>query len=98
MSARLSPLLRRLFPHGPLDVLRQVLLFAGAYYAYRLTRVAIDDPQGAAVAFENARNLIHLERSTGMFFEESVQNWTSGWQVAMDAASWIYINAQTTIC
>jgi hypothetical protein len=75
-----------------------VLLFAAAYYAYRLTRGAIDDPQGATVAFNNARNLIHLEQATGLFVEPSVQSWSGGWQLAMDAASWIYINAQTTIC
>lgn len=88
----------RIFPHGPLDVLRQIALFALVYYTYRLTRGAVDDPQGAAVAFANARDLIHIERGTGLFFEQSVQAWTSGWTVARDVASWIYINAQTTIC
>ena len=98
MSARLHHVAGRVFPHGPLDVLRQVLLFATAYYAYRLTRGAIDDPQGATVAFHNARNLIHLEQATGLFVEPTIQTWTGGWQFALDAASWIYINAQTTIC
>ena len=63
----------RLFPHGPVDVLRQVLLFAAAYYAYRLTRGWIDDGQGAAVAFENARHLINLEQNTHLFVERDVQ-------------------------
>ena len=32
----------RLFPKGLFDVVRQFLLFAGAYYAYRLVRGAVD--------------------------------------------------------
>lgn len=94
---QLSRALARIFPHGPLDVVRQVALFAAVYYAYRLTRGAIDDPQGAIVAFENARLLISIERGTGLFFEQTVQAWTQGWQLAADVASWIYINAQTTV-
>jgi hypothetical protein len=97
MPHRIHTIANRVFPHGPLDVIRQIALFASAYYAYRLTRGAIDDPQGAAVAFSNARDLIHIERATGLFIEPTVQAWTSGWQSAMDVASWIYINAQTTI-
>jgi hypothetical protein len=97
MPVRLRPIAERLFPNGPLDVLRQVLLFASVYYAYRLTRGAVDDPQGASLAFQHARDLIHIEQSTGLFFEQHVQDWTSGWGLAMDVGSWIYINAQTTI-
>ena len=39
------------------------------YMAYRVVRGWIDDPQGAAVAFENGRNVIGIERSLGLFFE-----------------------------
>ena len=58
-------------------MVRQVLLFAAAYYAYRLVRGWIDDPQGATVAFDNARHLIHLEQTLGFFVEPSVQAWAS---------------------
>jgi hypothetical protein len=88
----------KVFPHGPLDVLRQVALFASVYYVYRLTRGAIDDQQGIASAFQHARHLINIEQATGLFVEPTVQTWTGGWQFALDVASWIYINAQTTIC
>jgi hypothetical protein len=98
MPVALHRLLGRVFPHGPLDVVRQLALFMGVYYAYRLTRGAIDDPKGATEAFQNARELITIEQATGLFVETSVQSWTSGWQLALDAASWIYINAQTTVC
>jgi hypothetical protein len=97
MPARVRTVTARLFPHGPVDVLRQVLLFATAYYAYRLTRGWIDDGQGAAIAFENARHLINFEQSTHLFFERDVQAWTGGWNAATDFASLVYMNAQTTV-
>src|SRR3954452_15464996 len=98
MQGRRHAIAARVFPHGPLDVLRQVALFAAAYYAYRLTRGAIDDPQGAATAFSPARDPVAIDRATALFQEPTVQTWTSGWSFATDVASWIYINAQTTIC
>jgi hypothetical protein len=98
MPVAFTRLMGRVFPHGPLDVLRQVALFATAYYVYRLSRGAIDDQQGIASAFQHARHLINLEQATGLFVEPTVQTWTGGWQFAVDVASWIYINAQTTIC
>lgn len=97
MPVRVRAIGTRLFPHGPVDVLRQVLLFAVSYYAYRLTRGWIDDGQGAAVAFENARHLINIEQSTHLFIERDVQTFTGGWEVARDVAAAIYMNAQTTI-
>ena len=89
---------RRLAPNGVLDVLRQIALFFGVYYTYRLTRGAIDTPDGAIIAFQNARDLISIERGTGLFFEQPVQQWSMGFQPALDAAAWIYMNAQTTVC
>ena len=98
MPARLRPLWARLFPHGPLDVVRQVALFAGAYYAYRLTRGWIDDPQGAAVAFENARELIRIEQVTGTFIEPAVHTFFRDIGVLNDFAAVLYMNAQVVIC
>lgn len=97
MPARVPTATARLFPHGPLDVVRQVLLFASAYYVYRLTRGWIDDGQGASIAFENARHLIGIEQSLHLFFERDVQVWTGGWHVASNAAGLIYMNAQTSV-
>ena len=45
---------QRWLPQGWLDALRQLMLFAGAYYAYRLVRGLVDGQ--AALAFENARS------------------------------------------
>jgi hypothetical protein len=97
MPARVRSFTARLFPHGPLDVVRQVLLFAIAYYAYRLTRGWIDDGQGAAIAFENARHLINIEQSTHLFIERDVQSFSSSWEILQDIAGAIYLNAQTTV-
>jgi len=95
MLARARTLQARLFPHGVLDGVRQFLIFAGAYYGYSLIRgVADGRPEQA---FQNGRHVIDLERSLHIFVEPAVQAWTGGWDVAMDFASWIYINAQTTI-
>jgi PAP2 superfamily len=85
----------RLTPNGWLDLIRQLLLFAGAYYLYRIVRGQVDGR--AAVAFENARHLIDFERSTHTFIEPSVQAWASGSNVIIHAASYMYLNSQFLI-
>jgi hypothetical protein len=95
--ARARSLQARLLPHGILDVARQVLLFAVAYYAYRLVRGWIDDPAGASVAFDNARHLIHIEQTMGFFVEPSVQAWASTKPAIIDFTSWMYLNAQSSV-
>src|SRR6476469_1445039 len=97
MLLRLRSLQTRLLPHGPLDLLWQLALMMAAYDAYRITRGWIDDPQGAAVAFKNARSLIHIEQSLGIFVEPSVQAWADTKPAVVDFASWMYINAQTSV-
>lgn len=87
----------RVFPQGPLDVLRQVVLFATAYYAYRLTRGWIDGPQGAAIAFDNARDLIHIEYSLGLFIEPDVHRFFREIDPLIWVANIIYMNAQTVV-
>jgi hypothetical protein len=97
MASRLHEIRSRLLPHGPLDLLWQLALMLAAYWAYRVTRGWIDDPQGAAVAFKNARALIHIERSLGIFVEPSVQTWAATKPALMDFSSWTYLNAQTSV-
>ena len=57
----------RWLPNGWLDAIRQLALFAGAYYLYRIVRGFVDGQAG--LAFENARTLVDFERSLGLFFE-----------------------------
>src|SRR3954449_11214764 len=97
MLARLRSLQALLLPRGPVDVVRQVLLFGAAYYGYRLVRGAVDDPVGAATAFKHARELISIEQSLHIFVEPSVQTWAASKPAIIDFASWVYINAQVTV-
>jgi hypothetical protein len=97
MPARLLSLQARLLPRGPMDVVRQVLLFALAYYGYRIVRGTVDDPVGAAVAFQHSRDVIHFEQSLGIFVEPSIQSWVSSSPWLIDVASWLYLNAQFTV-
>ena len=95
MVARARLLQARVLPHGWLDALRQVSLFAAAYLAYRLVRGIVETQ--ANIAFAHARDLISLERGLHLFVEPSIQAWASGSHAVMLVASWWYINAQTTI-
>src|SRR4051812_40025734 len=95
MLARARQLQARALPHGYADAARQFALFAAAYYSYRIVRGQVDGR--AATAFSNARNLIDVERGMHVFVEPTIQAWASGSQVLMDVASWVYINAQTTV-
>ena len=97
MVARLRSLYGRLLPNGVLDVLVQVALMQATYMAYRLVRGWIDDPQGAAVAFQNGRNVISIERSLGLFVEPSLQSAVGATSLVGDLASWVYLNAQVTV-
>jgi hypothetical protein len=97
--ARISRLLRhgssRMLPAGWLDLLRQIVLFCGAYYVYRIVRGAVD---GQAVAsFEHARHLIHVEQSLGLFFEPGVQHWAQGVGWPITIANWMYVNSHFVI-
>ena len=70
---------------------------AGTIYAYSVVRGYADDPGAAQAAFDNARGVISLERTLGLFVEPSIQAWAMGSGLLVDAASWIYVNAQTSV-
>src|SRR5438270_7367590 len=95
MVARARLLQARVLPHGWLDALRQVSLFGLAYLAYRLVRGLAEGSAGAA--FAHARDLISLERALHLFVEPSIQAWASGSHLVMGGASWLYVNAQTSV-
>jgi PAP2 superfamily len=86
---------QRWLPQGWLDALRQLVLFAGAYYAYRLVRGLVDGQ--AALAFENARTLVDTERALGLFFEPNLQSWAQGQHWVLDAANFMYVNSQFVV-
>jgi membrane-associated phospholipid phosphatase len=95
MVARARVLQARVLPHGWLDALRQVSLFAAAYFAYMIVRGIADGSANAA--FAHARDLISLERTLHLFVEPSIQAWASGSHFVMGLASWLYVNAQGSI-
>jgi PAP2 superfamily len=95
MLARVRLLQARVLPHGWLDALRQVSLFAAAYLAYRLVRGLVEGE--ANTAFAHARDLISLELTLHVFVEPSIQAWASGSHFVMVLCSWLYVNAQTSV-
>jgi hypothetical protein len=95
MVARVRSIQARLLPRGWLDATRQVLLFASAYFAYRIVRGLAEGD--AAAAFAHARDLISLERGLHVFVEPSIQAWASGSHFLIVLASWLYVNAQGPI-
>jgi membrane-associated phospholipid phosphatase len=82
-------------PKGRLDLLRQLVLFCGAYYAYRIVRGVVDGQ--AVAAYEHAREVIHVERALGLFFEPALQDWTQGhgWLIAV--CNWMYVNSHFVV-
>jgi hypothetical protein len=95
MSLRPSATRERMLPNGRLDVLRQVALFGSAYLLYRLVEGAVAG--SPAAAFAHARDLISFERTLHVFVEPNIQAWAAGSHLLMVIATYIYINAQTTI-
>jgi membrane-associated phospholipid phosphatase len=95
MPSLLVKVQARMLPRGWLDALRQLALFAGAYYLYRIVRGAVDGR--ATAAYEHAREIIDLERALHLFVEPSVQAWASGRSWLIDTASWMYVNSHFTI-
>jgi membrane-associated phospholipid phosphatase len=85
----------RWLPQGWIDALRQLVLFASAYYAYRIVRGLVDGQ--AALAFENARTLVDVERTMGLFFEPGLQAWAQGEQWIVTSANWMYVNSHFVV-
>ena len=85
----------RWLPQGWLDAIRQLALFAGAYYAYRIVRGFVDGQAG--LAFENARSLVDVERSLGLFFEPGLQAWAKGEEWLLWCANWMYVNSHFVV-
>lgn len=95
MIARLRLAQERFLPYGWIDVAAQASLFAAYYFLYSLVRGFAE--ADSTVAFANARELIRIERSLHIFVEPSIQAWAMSSHALMDVASWLYLNAQTTV-
>jgi hypothetical protein len=95
MTGRARELAPKALPQGPVDLLRQIVLFCGAYWLYRLVRGLVDGR--AAEAYQNARDVIDLEQNLGLFIEPAVHAWASGSSVLIDGSSWMYLNSHFAV-
>jgi hypothetical protein len=85
----------RYLPRGWVDLGRQILLFCGAYWLYRLVRGQVDGR--VTTAFENARHIVDFERALGLFVEPAVNSWAATQEWLADITSWLYVNSHFTI-
>ena len=85
----------RCLPGGWSDLGRQIVLFCGAYYVYRIVRGMVDGR--AAAAFENARTLVDVERALGLFPEPAINAWATANHAIGAVSSWLYVNSHFTI-
>jgi len=81
----------RWLPQGWLDALRQLVLFAGVYYLYRIVRGLVDGQ--TAVAFQHAREIVDAERAIGLFFEPGMQDAVLTQTWLRDFANFMYVNS-----
>lgn len=86
---------QRVLPHGVGDLVRQLLLFAVAYYGYQIVRGVADGK--AAVAAWNATKIINLEHNLHVFIEPSVQSWAASTGWLSDFAAWMYLNSHFVV-
>ncbi len=87
--------LKGLLPRGPKDALFQIGLFILADLVYETVRGVVEGR--AQIAFTNARAIVEIERSMGLFFEKSLQSslLNTGWII--EAANWTYMNSHFVV-
>lgn len=85
----------RLLPQGAADLLRQILLFCGAYWVYRLVRGQVFTE--TAAAYDHAHKIVDLEHSLHVFVEPSLQSWAIGAGWVQDLGSWMYLNTHFVV-
>ena len=95
MDAPASRLAARLLPTAGRTSSASCLLFGGAYALYTLVRGVVDTRTHQA--FENARELVALERSLDLFVEPAVHGWAARQPLVIDAASWLYVSSHFTV-
>jgi hypothetical protein len=85
----------RRLPHGWPDAIRQLALWGFADLLYEGVRGLVTG--NPSLAFSNAEWLISLERATGTFWEPHLQSLVVGHHELIEAANWVYLNAQFTV-
>jgi hypothetical protein len=78
-------------PRGWSDAFRQISLFVLADLCYETVRGVAEGNR--AIAFANGQSIIDFERSTGTFFEPSVQAFFIAERWVVDLANFMYMNS-----
>jgi len=81
-----------LLPRGKSDLVRQLMLFSGAYVLYQLVRGLVAAGSGYK-PFGDATTIINFERAAHVFIEPSVQAFAMRTRWLIDLADWSYLNA-----
>jgi membrane-associated phospholipid phosphatase len=85
----------RLLPRGWLDLCRQILIWFGFILAYQVARGIAD--HSPAIAFENARDVIDVERRVTGLWELSLQSYTESFHLLNVLTSWTYWLSQFAV-
>ena len=95
VSAAASAARARILPHGPLDLVRQLAIWFGFYYAYRYTRGVAD--RSPYEAFQNGLRVADVEHRLTGLWELSLQSFVASSDVLRELTSWTYWNSQFTV-
>jgi membrane-associated phospholipid phosphatase len=96
MRRRANALRGAVLPHGPVDLIRQLALFAAAYLGYELVRAVVATT--GQRPFTDAARIISLERRLGVFVEPQIERWVGTHAHPLLVASdWIYLNAHIVV-
>ena len=88
---------RSVLPHGPVDLLRQIVLFCGAYWLYRLVR-GHGRRRVPPRRSSNARDGDPTRaRRSGCSSSRRSRPGRSGTSWIIDAASWMYVNSHFVV-
>lgn len=71
--------------------LREIAIFLGALVAYQVSRVLVAGDASTAVA--NASRVVEWEKSYGLFFELSIQQWALDNIQLLEALNYFYLSA-----
>jgi hypothetical protein len=93
--ARAAGAISARLPNGWRDAALQLALWGVADLLYEGVRGLVAGRADAALA--NGRAVIALEQATGTFLEPKIQSLFTGSHIVIDAANWIYMNAQFTV-
>jgi PAP2 superfamily protein len=87
---------RRVLPRGYLDLLRQLVIWFGFYFAYAAVRSLAD--RNPAKAFSNGLWIVDFEqRTTHQLFELTAQRVADSSHLLLTAAAWTYWNSEFTV-